>query len=94
MVQDLQHNSRIKWIYSQMVGWLRFLLNKTDGATAVEYGIMVAAIAAAIIAVVMILGGDLNSTFKEISKCLEPPPGNGGNSSPNTPPQANCAARK
>ena len=76
-----------------MVGWLKFLLKRTDGATSVEYGIMVAAIAVVVIAVVTILGDDLNTTFKEISKCLESSPGNGGKSSPNIPDQANCVAR-
>ena len=73
---------------------LKFLLNKTDGATAVEYGVMIALIAAVIIAVVMTLGGDIASAFNEISKCWEGNPGNGGKSSPNIPDPANCTAQK
>ncbi|MCG6568753.1 Flp family type IVb pilin [Tessaracoccus sp. ZS01] len=37
------------------------------GATAVEYGIMVAAIAVVIIAIVFTLGGQLNDLFKGVS---------------------------
>jgi pilus assembly protein Flp/PilA len=37
-----------------------------EGATAVEYGIMVAAIAAVIIAVVVILGGEIDDAFNTV----------------------------
>lgn len=37
------------------------------GATAVEYGIMVALIAAVIIAVVTLLGGNLSSMFSRVA---------------------------
>lgn len=37
------------------------------GATAVEYGIMVAAIAAVIVAIVFIIGTDVNAAFKTVS---------------------------
>ncbi|WP_104166330.1 Flp family type IVb pilin [Arthrobacter sp. SX1312] len=40
------------------------LVRKEDGATAVEYGIMVALIAVVIIAAVTLLGGGLNSAFE------------------------------
>lgn len=43
---------------------------REGGATAVEYGIMVAAIAAVIIAFVMILGGQVNAAFKKVSDLL------------------------
>ena len=36
------------------------------GATAVEYGIMVAAIAIAILAVVFLVGDELNTLFQEV----------------------------
>jgi pilus assembly protein Flp/PilA len=38
-----------------------------EGATAVEYGIMVAAIAAVIIAIVFILGGQVQQAFQTVS---------------------------
>jgi pilus assembly protein Flp/PilA len=40
---------------------------REDGATAVEYGIMVAAIAVAIITIVFILGGQLEGLFERVS---------------------------
>ncbi|WP_131104174.1 Flp family type IVb pilin [Ornithinimicrobium sufpigmenti] len=50
--------------------------DKERGATAVEYGIMVAAIAALIIGVVFTLGGDLRDMFDGIN--LTPGTGGGG----------------
>jgi len=38
-----------------------------EGATAVEYGIMVAAIAAVIVAIVVALGGTLNNVFSTVN---------------------------
>lgn len=43
-----------------------------DGATAVEYGIMVAAIAAIIITVVIAVGGQTNSAFNEVKTNMDP----------------------
>lgn len=40
------------------------------GATAVEYGIMVAAIAAVIVAIVFIIGTDVNNAFKTVADKL------------------------
>jgi pilus assembly protein Flp/PilA len=40
---------------------------REEGATAVEYGIMVAAIAAVIIAIVIVLGGQINTAFTKTS---------------------------
>jgi len=45
-------------------------LKKEEGATAVEYGIMVALIAAVIIAVVVVLGTKLSSAFQNVSAQL------------------------
>jgi pilus assembly protein Flp/PilA len=44
----------------------RALLRDENGATAVEYGLIVAALAGAIIAVVMSLGKKVNNTFNNI----------------------------
>ena len=45
---------------------LLHLLRDDRGATAVEYGLIVAAIAGLIIAVVFVLGGKINNTFNNI----------------------------
>jgi pilus assembly protein Flp/PilA len=46
-----------------------------EGATAVEYGIMVALIAVVIIATVATLGGYLNDAFGKVNTELEKVPG-------------------
>ncbi|WP_159704014.1 Flp family type IVb pilin [Arthrobacter sp. 18067] len=62
-----------------MVNMIAFVAGVKDrftkeerGATAVEYGIMVALIAVVIIAAVGILGGYLNDAFKAINAELKP----------------------
>ncbi|MDQ0258736.1 pilus assembly protein Flp/PilA [Sinomonas atrocyanea] len=47
-------------------------LSGEKGATAVEYGIMVALIAVAIITVVGLLGGQLNTIFTDVKNSLVP----------------------
>ena len=42
------------------------LLRREEGATAVEYGIMVALIAAAVVVTVGLLGGQLNAVFTNV----------------------------
>jgi pilus assembly protein Flp/PilA len=44
--------------------------NREGGATAVEYGLMVALIAAVIVAVVATLGGQIKSSFNTVSTQL------------------------
>jgi pilus assembly protein Flp/PilA len=44
-----------------------FVANQDRGATAVEYGIMVALIAAVIIATVTVLGGNLSGMFSRVA---------------------------
>ncbi len=44
--------------------------NKDRGATAVEYGLMVAAIAVAIIVIVFTLGGHLSSLFGKVDSSI------------------------
>lgn len=44
-----------------------------EGATAVEYGLMVALIAAVIAGVVMTLGSTLHSKFSNVSNCVSAP---------------------
>jgi pilus assembly protein Flp/PilA len=46
-------------------------LSRDDrGATAVEYGLMVALIAAVIVAVVATLGGQINNAFQTVSNAI------------------------
>lgn len=49
------------------------LFKDEEGATAVEYGIMVALIAAVIIVAVGILGGDINDTFTTVETAIDGP---------------------
>lgn len=51
-------------------------VQKEKGATAVEYGIMVALIAAVIITIVGTLGGQLNTVFTTVSTALKGIAGN------------------
>ena len=47
------------------------LCNEEDGATAVEYGIMVAAIAAVIITIVISVGAKTNTAFTKVDTGLD-----------------------
>ncbi|HEY5134705.1 MAG TPA: Flp family type IVb pilin [Candidatus Nanopelagicales bacterium] len=46
-----------------MITRIRTALRHDEGASAVEYGLLVAAIAALIVGVVFLLGGKVSSTF-------------------------------
>ena len=54
-----------------MIQYLQILLNahrdEERGATAVEYGLLVALIAAVIVAIVATLGGQINDAFNTVS---------------------------
>ena len=50
----------------------RFCREET-GATAIEYGLIAAAISVAIVAVVFTIGTDLKTSFTTIKTCLETP---------------------
>jgi pilus assembly protein Flp/PilA len=60
-----------------MIQYLQILLNarfaKMDerGATAVEYGLLVALIAIAIIAAVLLLGGNLRDLFDKVANSVD-----------------------
>ena len=54
------------------MGWILKFIKEDSGATAVEYGIMVAAIAAVIIAVVISIGGKVNNAFTTVDTALNP----------------------
>ena len=55
-----------------LTAWLqsRFAVDREKGATAVEYGMMVALIAAVIVATVATLGGKVNTAFQTINNAL------------------------
>jgi pilus assembly protein Flp/PilA len=50
---------------------IRTALRHDEGASAVEYGLLVAAIAAIIVRVVFILGSKVSSTFDKTQSCIE-----------------------
>jgi len=54
----------------RMLTKLHIWMHSEEGATAVEYGIMVALIAAAIVLIVFTLGGQLNEAFTYVSDQL------------------------
>lgn len=49
---------------------MKKLLKNEEGVTAIEYGLIAALIAVAIIAAVTLVGGDLNTTFGKVSSAL------------------------
>ncbi len=51
-------------------------LKDEEGATAVEYGIMVAAIAVAILVVVFALGDQITAMFAEVNEAIDERTGN------------------
>jgi len=55
----------LKW-YARAKVWTA----SDEGATAVEYGIMVAGIAVAIIVAVLAVGGQLNAVFEDVREAL------------------------
>ena len=53
------------------------LLRDEQGATAIEYGLIAALIAVAAITAMGALGSQLNTTFTEVTDCMEGGAGNG-----------------
>ena len=53
-----------------MITRIRTTLRRDEGASAVEYGLLVAAIAAIIVAVVFLLGGKVSSAFNKTNTCI------------------------
>lgn len=51
----------------------RKFLSDEEGVTAVEYGLIAALIAVAVIATVYLVGQELDKTFKAIKDCLVTP---------------------
>ncbi len=54
----------------ELVSKLQARLSREEGATAVEYGLMVALIAVVIIGAVTLLGGNLNTMFNNIAGAI------------------------
>ena len=54
----------------KLVQQVKNFWNDENGATAVEYGMMVALIAAVIVGTVVILGGQINAAFQTIVAAL------------------------
>jgi pilus assembly protein Flp/PilA len=51
-------------LYVQASAWLRHRITSERGATAVEYGLIVALIAAIVVGIVGLLGGQVSSAFQ------------------------------
>jgi pilus assembly protein Flp/PilA len=62
---DLQERARTMLMY------IRNVMKREEGATAVEYGLMVAAIAAVIVVVVFALGRIVNSKFEKTCNAIK-----------------------
>lgn len=50
--------------------WLKSLIERDDGVTAIEYGLIAALIAVVIIGAITIVGTELSATFTAISGAL------------------------
>lgn len=57
-------------MFTRLYVWLQTLRDEERGATAVEYGLLVALIAVAIIITVTALGGALDSLFQSVTSAL------------------------
>jgi pilus assembly protein Flp/PilA len=53
-----------------MRDFLKRILKDESGATAVEYGLLVAVIAVVIVGTAIIVGTELSSLFDEVASCL------------------------
>ena len=56
--------------FSKAHALVNSLRSEEEGATAVEYGLIVALIAAVIVAVVVILGQDISKAFDKVEKAI------------------------
>lgn len=67
----------------------RYRQQRERGASAVEYGLLVAAIAAVIVGVVFVLGGVVRDKFSQVSSCITTSDPNVDACAPPPPPPAN-----
>lgn len=63
-------NDKLTQLYCSAMAFLKAERNDEKGATAVEYGLLVALIAAVIITVVMLLGTKIEAAFSSITDNL------------------------
>jgi len=62
----------MNWIRkAHIVAFQRLLHDDEEGATAVEYGLIIALIAAVIVGVVSILGGEIRDAFQSVVDQLQ-----------------------
>lgn len=61
---------RLFYCWSMLLATIRSRIDSERGATAVEYGLMVAAIAAVIVAIVVTLGAAINQAFTDVCAAL------------------------
>lgn len=54
-----------------MMKHLKMFMQDEEGASAIEYGLLVALIAAVIIGAVQLLGGTLNNVFANVGSAIE-----------------------
>jgi pilus assembly protein Flp/PilA len=62
------HHWEEPFTMTKIAAKVQTLLNKERGATAVEYGLLVALIAVVIIVAVTLLGNNLSTTFDNVAK--------------------------
>jgi pilus assembly protein Flp/PilA len=53
-----------------MIARIRTALRHDEGASAVEYGLLIAGIAALIVAIVFLLGGTIKNAFSRTNSCI------------------------
>ena len=58
-------------MYIYALNWLKSLIEKDEGVTAIEYGLIAALIAVVIIAAITVVGTELQTTFTQISAALQ-----------------------
>ena len=58
-------------MYTNALNWLKSFIEKDEGVTAIEYGLIAALIAVVIIAALSVVGTELNTTFTTISVALQ-----------------------
>ncbi|MDX1485040.1 MAG: Flp family type IVb pilin [Alphaproteobacteria bacterium] len=58
-------------MYIHALNWLKSFIEKDEGVTAIEYGLIAALIAVVIIAAVTLVGAELQNTFTTIGNALQ-----------------------
>jgi pilus assembly protein Flp/PilA len=54
----------------QMINLMKNFLNDEEGATAVEYGVLIALIIAAVVVIIAVLGGKIKNGFDAVNAAL------------------------